>query len=157
MHVSFIPYGERSLVEKLLREMEAQKHLMPMTKVVMKKKKGNKKKSKHIEKRGAWIPGAIRELPFGVKEYVFAKGSLDMVLRTFNAIKFGTHGINYQRLVYPFLKKVLKLKPIPKYEKKGNVFLWSKIFVSTIVLGIREDVEVTGIYIDDKGWTHEAL
>ena len=37
MHVDFIPYGERSLVEKLLREMEAQKHLLPMT-------KGKKKK-----------------------------------------------------------------------------------------------------------------
>ena len=138
--------------------MEAQKHLMPMTKVVMKKKKGNKKKSKHIEKRGAWIPGAIRELPFGVEEYVFAKESLDMVLRTLASAGTGTiHGITFKRLVYPFLRKVLKLKPTPKYEKKGDVFLWSKMFVSVIVLGIREDGEVVGEYIDDKGWTHEAL
>ena len=144
MHVDFIPYGERSLVEKLLREMEAQKHLMPMV--------------KGKQKRGAWIPGAIRELPFGVKEYVFAKESLDMVLRTFRAAGTGTvHGISFKKLVYPFLRKVLKLKPTPKYKEKGEVFLWSKIFVSIIVLGIREDKEVTGIYIDDKGWTHEAL
>ena len=143
MHVDFIPYGERSLVEKLLREMEAQKHLLPMT-------KGKKKK-------GAWIPGQIRELPFGVKEYVFPKGSLDMVLRTFKACKTDAHGINFKKLVYPFLRKVLKLKPIPKYEEKGDVFLWSKIFVGTIVLGIREDGELKGIYIDDKGWLHEAL
>jgi len=32
MHVSFIPYGERGCVEKMLRDMESQKHLMPMTK-----------------------------------------------------------------------------------------------------------------------------
>ncbi|KKL81659.1 hypothetical protein LCGC14_1992570 [marine sediment metagenome] len=143
MHISFIPYGERSCVERMLRDMEAQKHLMPMT-------KGKKK-------QGVWMPGQIRHLPFGVYEYVFCKESLDMVLRTFNATKFGTHGINYQRLVYPFLRKVLKLKPIPKYEEKGDVFLWSKIFVGTIVLGIREDGELKGKYIDDKGWLHEAL
>ncbi len=143
MHVSFVPYGDRSLIEKLLREMEAQKHLMPMT-------KGKKKRS-------VWIPGVIRDLPFGVKEYVFPKENLDMVLRTFGAVGSGTHGINFQKLVYPFLRKVLKLKPIPKYEKKGEIYLWNKMFVSTIVLGIREDGEIVGEYIDDKDWTHEAL
>jgi len=62
MHVSFIPYGERSCVERMLRDMESQKFLMPMT-------KGKKK-------RGAWIPGQIRDLPFGFKEYVFLKKDL---------------------------------------------------------------------------------
>ncbi len=143
MHVSFIPYGERSGVEKMLRDMEAQKHLMPMT-------KGKKKKA-------AWIPGQIRELPFGIKEYVFPKESLDMVLRTFKAGGSGVYGINFKRMAYSFLRKFLKLKPVPKYEEKGDVYLWSKMFVSIIVLGIREDGEVVGIYIDDKGWKHEAL
>lgn len=144
MHVSFIAYGERSCVEKLLRDMEAQKHLMPMV-------KGKKKK-------GAWIPGQIRELPFGIKEYVFAKDSLDMVLRTLKACAdHGKYGVSFKNLAYPFIRKFLKLKPIPKYEEKGDVYLWTKAFVSIIVLGIREDGEITGIYIDDKGWTHEAL
>ncbi|KKL13437.1 hypothetical protein LCGC14_2525780 [marine sediment metagenome] len=144
MHVSFIPYGERSCVERMLRDMEAQKHLMPMI-----------KGKKH---RGAWIPGQIRDLPFGVKEYVFAKESLDMVLRTFNAsISKGEYGVGFKRLVYPSLRKLLKLKPIPKYEEKGDVYLWGKVFVSIIVLGIREDGEIMGEYIDDKGWTHEGL
>ena len=144
MHVSFIPYGERAGVEKLLRDMEAQKHLMPMT-------KGKKK-------RAAWIPGQIRELPFGVKEYVCIKESLDMVLRTFNAAKDkGSYGVSFKRLVYPTLRKLLKLKPVPKYKKKGDIYLWSKPFVSIIVLGIREDGETVGVYVDDKGWTHEAL
>ena len=114
MHVDFLPYGERSLVEKLLREMEGQKHLMPMWK---KDKKGK------IQHRGAWIPGAIRELPFGVKEYVFPKESLDMVLRTFNSAGTGElHGIKFKRIIYSFLRKVLKLKPTPKYEKKRRCF-----------------------------------
>lgn len=143
MHVSFIPYGERSGVERLLKDMEAQKHLMPMT-------KGKKKK-------GAWIPGQIRDLPFGIKEYVFPKESLDMVLRTFNAVPKGMYGINFKSLAYPFLRKFLKLKPIPKYKEKGDVYLWTKTFVSIIVIGIREDGEVVGKYIDDKGWKHEGL
>lgn len=144
MHVSFIDYGERDCAERLLRDMEAQQHLMPMT-------KGNKK-------RGAWIPGAIRTLPFGVKEYVFAKESLDMVLRTLGANDTkGDYGINFKKLVLPFLRKFLKLKPIPKYEKEGAVYLWRKQFVSIVVLGIREDGEIVGTYVDDKGWKHEAL
>ena len=143
MHISFIPYGERACVEKLLNDMSAQKHLMPMT-------KGKKK-------RAAWIPGQIRELPFGVKEYVCCKESLDMVLRTFNAAKSGVYGISFKKLAYPFLRKLLKLKKIPKYEEKGEVYLWSKAFVSIIVLGIREDGEIVGEYVDDKGWTHERL
>jgi len=57
-----------------------------------------------------------------------------------------------------FYRKLLKLKPIPKRTlKKGKIFLWGKAFVSIIMLGIREDGEIVGEYIDDKGWTHEAL
>ena len=143
MHVSFIAYGERSCVDRMFRDMESQKHLMPMT-------KGKKR-------RGAWIDGQIREVPFGIKEYVFPKESLDMVLRTFVAAQDGLYGVSFKKLVYPVLRKLLKLKPIPKYEKKGNVYLWGKKFVSVIVLGIREDGEIIGEYIDDKGYKHEAL
>jgi hypothetical protein len=143
MHVSFIPYGERGCVERLLKDMESQKHLLPMT-------KGKKKK-------GAWIPGQIRDLPFGIREYVFPKENLDMVLRTFNATEKGVYGVGFKRLVYPTLRKLLKLKKIPEYEKKGDVYLWMKVFVSIVVLGIREDGEEIGKYIDDKGWLHEGL
>ncbi|KKL86747.1 hypothetical protein LCGC14_1941700, partial [marine sediment metagenome] len=40
---------------------------------------------------------------------------------------------------------------------KGDVFLWGKTFVSIVVIGIREDGEIIGKYIDDKGWKHERL
>ena len=143
MHVSFITYGERGCVERTLRDMECQKHLMPMT-------KGKKK-------RGAWIPGAIRELPLGVKEYVFPKESLDMVLRTLNGPTNDNYGINFQKVILKTLRKLLKLKPIPKYEKEGDIYLWGKDFVHIIILGIREDGEIIGKYVDDLGWEHEAL
>ncbi len=123
--------------------MEAQKHLMPMT-------KGKKK-------MGTWMPGQIRILPFGVMEYVFPKESLDRVLRTLKDKEGGLYGVKFKRLVMPTLRKLLKLKPIPKYEKEGELYMWSKAFVSLVVLGIREDGEIVGEYINDKGWTHEAL
>ncbi len=143
MHVSFIPYGERSGVERLLREMESQKHLMPMV--------------KGKQHKGVWIPGQIRELPLGIKEYVFPKESLNRVLRTLDAYGYGEHGISFKKLAYPFLRKLLKLKPIPEYDEKGEKYLWTKTFVTMIALGIREDGEIIGQHIDDKGWKHEAL
>ena len=144
MHVSFIPYGERSSVERLLREMECQKHLMPMT-------KGKKK-------RGVWTPGQIRELPFGVKEYVFCRESLEMVLRTLGKCQDKDYyGVSFKRVIYTTLRKILRLKKIPKIETKGPLYLWNKAFVSIIVLGIREDGDTVEEQKDDKGWTHEAL
>ena len=145
MHISFIPYGERSCVERMLRDMEAQKYLMPMT-------KGKKKQS-------VWIPGQIRYLPFGIHEYVFCKESFDMVLRTFKVAEqeISRYGINFKTPIYKFLRKILKMKPVPKYEKKGALFLWNKAFVNIIVIGIREDGEIIGSCIDDLGWTHEAI
>ena len=146
MHISFIPYGERSCVERMFRDMEAQKHLMPMT-------KGKKK-------QGVWMPGQIRYLPFGVYEYVFCKESLDMVLRTFKAAEqeiTSKYGINFKTPIYKFLRKLLKLKPVPKYEEEGNLYLWNKAYVNIIVLGIREDADIVGYEIDDLGWEHEAL
>ena len=112
--------------------------------------------TKGKKKRGAWIPGQIRDLPFGIKEYVFAKESLDMVLRTLG--KNGDeYGIIFKSPIMAVLRKLLKLKKVPKFEKEGAVYLWSKAFVNFTVLGIREDEEIVGCYVDDKGWTHEAL
>ena len=136
-------YGVRSCVENLQRDMEAQKFLMPMV-------KGKRK-------RGAWIPGQIRELPFGFKEYVIPKEGLDMTLRTLGDCGGGDYGVNFKKLVYPTLRKILKLKPVPKFEEKGEIYLWNKTGVSIIILGIREDKDTIGDYIDDKGWTHEGL
>lgn len=142
MHISFIPYGERGCVERVLREMEAQKHILPMTKG---KKKGT-----------ISINGQIRNLPFGVIEYVFPKESLEMVLRTLGDNQ-SDYGVNFKRPIMGVLRKLLKLKKAPKFEEKGKVYLWNKAFVNFTILGVREDREIVGEYPDDKGWTHEAL
>ena len=147
MHIDFVLYGERSSVERMLREMEGQKHFLPMTKG---------KKNKKI-----YVPGQIRELPFGIKEYICPKEDRDAVLRTLNALtenETGVYGVRFKKFVYPFLRKVLKLKPVPKYDRtKGAVYLWNKAHTSSVVLGIREDEEIVGVDVDDKGWTHERL
>lgn len=146
MHIIFIPYGERSGVNRLLNEMEAQKHKLFMT-------KGKKKKM-------TWINGQIRYLPFGIVEYVVPKESLDMVLTTFSATQSANtesnYGVSFKRLVYPTIRKLLKIKKIPEY-KTTLQYMWTRTFVSIIVLGIREDGKIVGNYVDDKGWTHEAL
>ena len=101
MHLTFIPYGKREQVELLLRDMEAQKHQWVMTKG---------KKTKKI-----WLQGQVRFLPFGVYEYVFPKEDLDAVLNTLNCkiVSYDLKGI-----IFAFIKKMFKLKPIPKYSEK---------------------------------------
>jgi len=141
MHFSFMPYGKRELVERLLRDMEAQKHILPMT-------KGKKK-------QGIWIDAQIRVMPFGVYEYVFPKEDLNKVLATFySGVWSGDYAVSKTKLA--IMRKVLKLKPIPKF-KKDQKYLWRKHYVSVIPIGIREDVEIVGDGEIDKGWTHEAL
>lgn len=140
MHYAFIPYGKRSEVELLFRDMEAQKHLLPMT--------------KGEEKIGTYIQGQLRVLPGGVYEYVFPKEDLDLVLFTLEATPNNPYNISDLKL--KFIRKFLNLKPIPEFKKEKQ-FLWIKDNVSIISLGIREDkdfLETQGIY---KDFTHEGI
>lgn len=139
MHFAFMPYGERGSVEKLLRDMESQKHILMMY--------------QDKEKKGIWINGQIRLLPFGVVEYIFPKESLDVVL---NTLIVEENRYNIKDFMFSMLRKVLHLKKIPKYSKE-NKLVWIKDNVNIIPLGIREDsdyYETGGEYV---GWTHEAL
>lgn len=139
MHFVFIPYGKRSEVELLLRDMEAQKHRLKLW-------KGDKKKEILIQSQ-------IRMLPFGIWEYVFPKEDRDAVLHTLNA------KINYYELSsikMTFLRKMIKCKQVIDYDE-GNYYPWIKDNVSIIALGIREDGEITDLEGLHKGWTHEAI
>lgn len=137
MHFAFIPYGKRSEVELLLRNMEAQKHLLKMW------KDGQEKK--------IWIEGQVRILPLGVCEYVFPREDVDCVLNTL--VDYNDRYGVLTKMIYGFLKKFYKLKEIPEY-KKDNQYLWIKENVNIIPLGIREDCDI----LDDlNGFTHEAI
>jgi len=138
MHFDFIPYGKRSEVELLLRDMEAQKHELIMT-------KGEEKKS-------IWIQGQVRQLPFGVMEYICPKEDMDTVLHTLDANS--TPYLSATKL--KIIRKMLGCKEIPEF-KKDFYYKWIKTFVSIIPVGIKEDGEVTGVLEHDNGWTHEAI
>jgi hypothetical protein len=138
MHFGFIPYGKRDEVELLLRDMEAQKHLLKMS-------KGDVIKEVYIQ-------GQIRTLPLGVYEYVFPKEDLDYVLNSMMADE-NRYQLNF--LVLKFLKKFYRYKKIPKYNKEKK-FLWIKDNVNIVPIGIRED----GVIEDNllfKGFSHEAI
>ena len=142
MHFVFIPYGERGAMENFLREMEAQKHYMPMY------KEGEKPKK-------ILIPGAIRELPFGIKEYIFPKENLNEVLTTM--MPTGPQRYKVGWIIKLLLRCALQVRPLPKWEEK-LIFPWAKMYVNIIPIGIRDDpmnfIEKEGPH---KGWDHEAL
>ena len=140
MHALFIPYGKRSEVELLLRDMEAQKHKLLLT-------KGKQKKV-------LWIQGQVRLLPFGIYEYIFPKPDMNVVLTTLG-FKKDRYALGNLKLA--FLRKAVGAEKIPKF-KEGTKYLWVIENVNIIPLGVRYDAED---YIDDegenKGWIHEAI
>ena len=135
-----MPYGKRSEIELLLRDMDAQKHKLVLTKG---------KKKKYI-----WLQGQVRLLPFGIYEYVFPKEDLDIVLHT---LGFSENRYHVGDLKLGVLRKLIKCEKIPEY-KKNKHFLWITKNVNIIPLGIRKDYE---FFKDpdgaNKGWTHEAI
>ncbi len=139
MHFAFMPYGKRSEVELMLRDMEAAKHLLVM-------KKGS-------EERGIYIQGQVRLLPLGIVEYVCPKEDMDAVLHTLinNKNKYGL-----PRLIFTFARKMLKMEPIPEY-KKDKQYLWIRENVNIIPIGIRKDDDLTEETGQYAGWTHEAI
>lgn len=143
MHFAFIAYGARTEVERMMRDMESQKWLLPM------KKTGEKD-------RGVYISGQVRLLPFGVMEYVFPKEYLGVVLNTMCNNK-EPNRYNVPKIFRAIFRKALKLEPIPAFQTEQRL-IWDNENVSILPLGIREDSELvepkdTGY----KDWTHEAL
>jgi hypothetical protein len=143
MHAIFIPYGKRSEVELLLRDMEAQKHWYKFTK----------------GKKTMLVPmqGSVRILPFGFMEYVFPKEDMDMVLTTLSFDSNNKPRYMPGSFKLSIFRKFLKAEEIPEF-KKDKKYLWIRANVSIIPIGIREDGEVTEpkntIY---AGYVHEAV
>lgn len=140
MHVIFIPYGKRTEVERLIRDMEAQKFILRM-------KKGE-------DVQAIYIEGAIRLLPFGIYEYIFPKEDMDCVLTT-----LGFDNIPYdQGKIKSFiLREIAQAEKIPKF-KKDKKLLWVRKHVGIMPIGVRYDGEVTEPEGSDfPGYVHEAI
>lgn len=150
MHAVFIPYGKRDEVELMMRDMEAQKFLLPMW--------------KGKEKATAIIQGQVRILPMGVMEYCFPKENKDLVL---TSLKF--HG--YEQSQYKlkdikiaflkgspveFLRKFLECSHVPEFKSDRNL-LWVNENVMIIPIGVKDDENLTETEGKYVGWTHEAI
>ena len=133
MHAIFMPYGKRSEVELLLRDMEAQKHYLI-----------------NSDGTGQWIQGQVRVLPFGVYEYVFPKEDIDAVLHT---LDFECNKYSLGKYVLMLLRKSINGKKIPEY-KKDKHYLWIKDNVNIIPIGVRYDADILDPFINK---THEAI
>jgi len=140
MHACFIPFGKRSEVELMLRDMDAQKHLLRMT--------------KDGQEQSIYIQGQVRIMPFGVYGYVFPAQDMDMVLTT---LRFDQCPYKLSNLILKLLRKHLHLEKIPEF-KKDKKFLWINENVSIIPIGIKKDgemVEPEGMPY--SGFKHEAI
>lgn len=140
MHIAFIPYGKRSEVELLFRDMEAQKHKLPLH-------KGKKKAT-------IWIQSQVRQLPLGIYEYICPKEDLDCVL---NTLKFKRDRYTLGKLKLTFLRKIIKYKDAPEYKENLH-YNWIIENVNIIPLGIKEDaMDGKCNFKGFEGWTHEAI
>lgn len=143
MHVIFIPYGKVESVETTLNDMKAQKFQVPIH-------SPNGKQTEYI-----WFPSQLRVLPFGFYELIIPREQLDVVLNTLGD-KSERYDLSKTKLA--MIRKALHAKPVPKY-KTDKKCLWTMNDVHMILIGIREDTDIT----DDKmagkykGWTHEAI
>jgi len=139
MHFIFIAYGKRSEVDLLFRDMESQKHLMPLCKGKLKK--------------AVWMEGQIRNLPFGVYEYIFPKASADLVLATM-CKEIDRYELGGFKL--GMLRKMIKCDKLPKFKTEKK-FLWIKDNVNIIPIGVRYDKDYTDPVGEHEGWTHEGI
>jgi hypothetical protein len=144
MHFIFIAYGMREWVEKLLRDMSAQKHYLRMW------KEGEKD-------RGLYMESQIRILPFGVYEYIFPKEDLDLVLAAVIDSNYSEEKDPYlSKFKIAMVRKMLKAEKIPEF-KRDKKFLWMKKYVAIVPIGIKHDGEITEEEGEDKGFTHERI
>lgn len=144
MHAIFMIYGMRSTVEHTLRDMEAQKHRMPMY------KEGEKDSS-------TLMNAQVRLLPFGVYEYVFPKEDRDIVLATLGFHLNPPYNIDKVKMV--MLRKALHAEKIPTDIKTDNMLPWVMRDISIIPIGIRMEGEapVEELQGEWAGWNHERI
>ena len=144
MHFTFVAYGARQEVERLLRDMESQKMKLRLIK--------EGEKDKHL-----YINGQVRLLPFGVMEYVFPREYRDIVINTM-CNNTSPNRYSIPAAFKAILRKALKLEPLPKMKPESEKFLWCIEHVSILPIGIRKDWNLKEVKdMGYKGWNHEAI
>lgn len=87
--------------------------------------------------------------PIQLYRYIFPKEELDSVLKTLDLPSDSYNEFNTQSKI---LRKILKLKPIPKPDDKAIKRLLNKEHVAIKAIGIKEDKMV-----NHDGMVHEGL
>lgn len=146
MHIIFIIYGAREMIDYVLDDISHAKFFMKMW------KEGEKDLFQPIN-------GAVRYLPGGIVEFVFPKEYADKVMTAFRfkePIPYDLNKSFFGIKPLDLLKKFLKIEEIPDFKEEKGFFLPDLPF-SIIPLGVRYDgeyLETGGKY---PGWTHEAI
>lgn len=159
MHAIFMVYGMKRWVDMFLNELSAAK--LPIT-----LHRKNPETGKEETIKAIW-ECALRELPFGLYEFIFPKEHEQSVLKGLGFDEPGHTDFPIDKefnlgiiKVKPmeYLKKYLRIDDIPDLKKDSGKYPFSKFYVSVIPLGVRyEQGEITLKEGEFKGWSLEAL
>jgi len=145
MHFVFIPYGIKSAVDRLMIDIQAQKHIRRIY-----------KDGKEVS--AIWETGALRLLPFGVWEYICPREDADKVMTTLgfdNPHKQVESGF-FTKTALTFIRKALKCDKIPTFDNSKKL-LWITQDVAMIPIGVRYDKDKVYNEGEFKGCSIEML
>jgi hypothetical protein len=153
MHLAFIPYGIKNMVDFVMEDLNHKYLPLKLT------KKGEKDKFILIQVQ-------IRVLPLGVYELVFPKEFAEEIFSALDINEEIQYSSEFKKRflgISPIktIRKFLKLEPIPKFKRVNypNFPMPDyKVFVPIIPLGVRYDKDI----VEPKGtpyegWTHEGI
>lgn len=150
MHAVFILYGDKMWQDVFLRDLQSQKLTMRYWK--------EDKPDQHV-----WVTCQLRQLPFGLYEFIFPKEHAAKVLTSleFHKKPYPTE-YDFNKKIFGLspmkaLRDFLKIKEIPEFDTKDEL-IWIKKFVAIVPVGVKYDrEEVTEEAGEFAGWKHEGI
>jgi hypothetical protein len=148
MHLAFIPYGIKNMVDFIIEDLNHK--YLPLRLY----KEGE-------EDKFVLTQTQIRQ--FGIYELVFPK---EYMVEVFSALKIKNSRINnFDKKILGIsplsaLRKILELEPIPDFEETNhpNFPIPEYIkFVGIMPIGVRYDKDITEKTGDYEGWSHEGI
>ena len=147
MHIVFMPYGIKHLVDYFGMQLQCEKFACYATHPETKERR----LIDHYQ-------GSLRILPGGVWEYIIPVEDANRVMTTLN---FHVKDERYKipDFAMKLLRKVLKLEKIPDYDPVpgSQRIKWIMQHVAIIPLGVRYDAITKEEFGKWAGWEHEAL